>query len=261
MTLVATEAAPTETGSTTMHQLHPLPATFGATRDTLQRVAVHVVARARSQATGRFGLRVTAGGFGTPEFGDDLTRVRVAGGLLVRESGSTAGAMSTVVRIDGSTLAELAVVARVDLDADLDVGHDTPPLGSTTERLTVDEPSATALASWYALTASALDRAVAELGPTASPTMVQLWPEHFDAAIDLAAMPDRRANLGGSPGDGSHADPYLYVGPWTDHRPGDQQFWNASFGAVLGYAELIGDRDPVATAAAFFVRGVRQLAG
>lgn len=244
-----------------MYQLHPLPGTFAATRDALQRVAVHIVARARSQATGRFGLRVTAGGFGTPEFGDDLTRVRVSGGLLVRESGGTDGATSTAVPIDGADLTELAVVAGVDLAAELDVGHDTPPLGSTTERLAVDEAAASALADWYAVTATALDRAVAELGPTSSPTMVQLWPEHFDAAIDVAALPDRRANLGGSPGDGFHDTPYLYVGPWTDHRPGDQQFWNAPFGAVLGYGELVGQPDPVAVATEFFVRGVRQLAG
>ena len=65
--------------SDAMTSLGPLPATFAATRDDLQRVAVHIVARARQQATGRFGLRVTAGGFGTPEFGPDLTRVRCVG--------------------------------------------------------------------------------------------------------------------------------------------------------------------------------------
>lgn len=244
-----------------MNHLHALPNTFDATRDALQRVAVHIVARARSQATGRFGLRVTAGGFGTPEFGVDLTRVRVSGGLLVRESGGTDGATSAAVPIDGADLTELAVVAGVDLAVELDVGHDTPPLGSTTERLTVDEAAASALADWYAVTSTALDRAVAGLGPTSSPTMVQLWPEHFDAALDVAALPDRRANLGGSPGDGFHDTPYLYVGPWTDHRPGDQQFWNAPFGAVLGYRELVGHPDPVAVATEFFERGVRQLAG
>ncbi len=244
-----------------MYHLYSLPTTFADTRDALQRVAVHVVARARSQATGRFGLRVTPGGFGTPEFGEDLVRVRVSDGLLVRESGPSSGATSTVVAIDGSDLTELAAVAGVDLGADLDVGHDTPPLGDATERLVVDRAAASALADWYAITAAALDRTVAELGPRSSPTMVQLWPEHFDVAIDVAALPGRRANLGGSPGDGFHGDPYLYVGPWTNDRPGDQQFWNAPFGAVMGYAELIDDRDPVGTATRFMIRGVRQLAG
>ena len=33
-------------------------------------------------------------------------------------------------------------------------------------------------------------------------------------------------------------EPYLYLGPWTDDRPGDAGFWNAPFGAVLRRSEL-----------------------
>lgn len=243
-----------------MHRLSPLPTSYATTRDALQRVAVHIVARARSQATGRFGLRVTNGGFGTPEFGEDLTRVRVSAGLLVRESGGTAGAHSAAVAIDGLSLAELADFAQVDLGAELDVGHDTPPLGDAGESLGVDVSAAKALGDWYALVAGALDRAVAEAPSAANPSLVQIWPEHFDAALDLAATPDRRVNLGGSPGDSYHADPYLYVGPWTDDRPGDPEFWNAGFGAVLGYAELSGEGDPLDAAVSFFRRGIELLA-
>ena len=244
-----------------MHRLDPLPASFADTRDALQRVAVHIVARARSQATGRFGLRVTAGGFGTPEFGGDLTRVRVSGGYLIHESGGTAGASSAATAIDGATLADLAVFAQVDLGADLDVGHDTPPLGDVDQRLVVHDGAALALGAWYSLVGSALDRVVAGVPPDAAPTLVQLWPEHFDAALDVAAAPELRVNLGGSPGDGFHADPYLYVGPWTADRPGDPDFWNAPFGAVLGYDELGRSADPFGAAAAFFERGVGLLAG
>src|SRR5438093_1388828 len=39
------------------------------TRGALQRVATHVLARARFLSTGKFGLRATPGGFGTPAFG------------------------------------------------------------------------------------------------------------------------------------------------------------------------------------------------
>ena len=241
--------------------LSPLPTSYAATRDALQRVAVHIVARARSQATGRFGLRVTNSGFGTPEFGDDLTRVRVSGELLVSESGGTTGAHSAVIAIDGSSLAELAEFTQIDLDAELDVGHDTPPLGDTGESLVVDRAAALVLGSWYAIVSAALDRVVAGASSNADPTLVQVWPEHFDAALDLAATSDRRVNLGGSTGDGFHADPYLYVGPWTADRPGDEQFWNAPFGAVLGYGELVNDADPVGTAAAFFERGLALLGG
>ena len=244
-----------------MTTLSTLPDSFPATRDALQRVAVHIVARARSQATGRFGLRATVGGFGTPEFGDDVVRVRVSGSRLVRETGGTGGASSAAVSIDGSSLTDLARVAQVDLAADLDVGHDTPPLGDVDVPLAVDEAAATILATWYAIVAQALDRVVERLPAEASPTLIQLWPEHFDVALDAAATPDRRVNLGGSPGDGFHAEPYAYVGPWTDDRPGDAAFWNAPFGAVLDYDALVGDDDPVATLAAFFLDGMHRLAG
>ena len=58
-----------------------------------------------------------------------------------------------------------------------------------------------------------------------------------------------------------HADPYLYVGPWTDERPGDASFWNAPFGSVLGYRDLAATSDPVVTAAEFFLRGIELLLG
>lgn len=243
-----------------MNALPPLPPTFADTRDALQRVAVHIIARARSQGVGRFGLRVTVGGFGTPEFGDDVARVRVSGVHLVRESAGTDGARSSAMVIDGASLRDLATLAKVDLDADLDVGHDTPPLGDSDEPLMVDAAAAMALASWFAAIAVALDRVAEELPDTAEPTVVQLWPEHFDVALDAAAANDRRANLGGSPGDGAFPEPYAYVGPFTDDRPGEQSFWNASFGAVLGYRDVIGADDPVGRLAEFFVDGMRRLA-
>ena len=243
-----------------MASLAELPTTFAETRDALQRVAVHIVARARNQGGAHsIGLRVTPGGFGTPEFGPDVTRVRVSGGLVLRESGGPNGDTSVARRIDGATLAELAGVAGVDLAADLDVGHDTPPLGDVDEPLHVDTAAARALAGWYAKSNAALDQVVAAVGCDAAPTLVQLWPEHFDVALDLAAAPEQRVNLGGSPGDAHHADPYVYVGPWTDQRSGDLSFWNAPFGAVLGYHDLARTSDPVATAAEFFLRGIELL--
>ncbi len=242
-----------------MTRLDPLPPTYADTRDALQRVAVHIIARARQQATGRFGLRVTPGGFGTPEYGDELTRVRVSGGALVRESGGTSGASTSAMPIDGASLSELAGFVDVDLGALLDVGHDTPPLGDPSVALSVDATAGRALGDWFALAAVALDRVVAGVPAAAEPSLVQVWPEHFDAALDLAAAPDRRVNLGGSPGDGFHAEPYLYVGPWTVDRPGDADFWNAPFGALLGHAELLGESDPLGSAVAFFERGIALL--
>jgi len=239
--------------------LTALPDSYVPTRDVLQHVAVHVVARARSQAVDRIGLRPTPAGFGTPLFGADRVRVRVSGGLLVRESEGTAGSAIVARKIDGSTLAELAAVAGVELDEDLNVGHDTPPLGDASALLAIDADAAAALAAWYAVSAAALDRVVEALPADATPTVVQLWPEHFDVALDAAATPEIRVNLGGSPGDGFHQEPYAYVGPWTDDRPGDPAFWNAPFGAVLGHDVLVGDPDPVTRLTEFFLDGMRRL--
>jgi len=164
------------------------------------------------------------------------------------------------MNIDGSSLAELAGFAGVDLGAEFSAGDDTPPLGDVDEKFSLHVPSAIALGEWYDLVARALDQAITHAPVHAEPTLVQLWPEHFDVAIDLAAAPDLRANFGGSPGDGFHAEPYLYVGPWTDARPGDPAFWNASFGAISKYESLLASTDPVAAAIDFYVTGIRALA-
>jgi hypothetical protein len=245
-------------------KLPELPETFTETRDALQRIAVHIVARARRQATGRFGLRVTSGGFGTPTFGDDVRRVRLSRGLLVVDTAGVDDAGTRAVAIDGASLAELASFAGVDLAADLDVGHDTPPVGDVDVPIRIDVRSARALSGWYTVAGEALDAFVAAR-PDAAPSAIQLWPEHFDvaldAAFDVAAPDERRVNLGGSPGDGFHAAPYLYVGPWTEDRPGDGGFWNAPFGGVVGYDELRAAADPVDAAAEFLLRGYDLLAG
>jgi hypothetical protein len=116
-------------------------------------------------------------------------------------------------------------------------------------------PPAAAIGDWFALGWRALDE-VAVSSP--GPTVVQLWPEHFDAGCDVAVR-DGRANLGASPGDGFHDQPYLYVGPWSDARPGDADYWNAPFGAVLGHAELRGAPDPHRAALDFYRRGLALL--
>ena len=35
------------------------------------------------------------------------------------------------------------------------------------------------------------------------------------------------------PGDAFSDEPYVYVGPWGTERPGEPDYWNAPFGAVL----------------------------
>ena len=104
-----------------------------------------------------------------------------------------------------------------------------------------------------------LDEAVAEAGADAGPTVLQLWPEHFDAGCDLGVGGGRRTNLGASPGDSSSPEPYLYVGPWDEDRPGDPTYWNAGFGALLGYEELRRSEDPSARALEFLRTGLAHL--
>lgn len=243
-----------------MTSLVDLPAGYDASRDALQHVTVHVIARAAVQAGGRIDLRPTAGGWGTPEL-DGGVRVRLSGGHLIRETADDDHATFDAVPVDGSTLDELAALARVDLDADLYVGKDTPPRGATDRAVHVDPAAAAGLAAWFAASAAALDAVAAELPGSATPTAVRLWPEHFDVAIDAEAAPGQRLNLGGAPGDGFHELPYAYVGPWTDARPGDDGFWNAPFGAVLGYEDLAGEPDPAGAIAGFFRSGLARFGG
>jgi hypothetical protein len=93
------------------------------------------------------------------------------------------------------------------------------------------------------------------------PSLVQLWPEHFDIAFELGSESEgKRANFGASPGDEDHPEPYLYVGPWTAEVSGE--LWNATefSGAELGYSELIGAEDQRRTALDFFAERYRALA-
>jgi hypothetical protein len=228
---------------------------YATSRSSLHLIAVHIVARARVQATGRFSLRVTPGGFGTPEFGTEQRRVRVSGGSLIVESDEEGRASQASAAIDGASLRRLAEFARVDLDDPIDVGHDTPALGDLDAPLMVDETDAQALAAWLGLVNAALDRLQPHLSVHAEPTLVRLWPEHFDAAVEAAARHGVRANFGGSVGDGFNETPYLYVGPWTADRPGGGDFWNAPFGA----ARAVADIPDIAAAVDFYSEGLSRL--
>jgi len=224
------------------------------TRGALQRVATHVLARARFLSTGKFGLRPTPGGFGTPAFSADVEVIRVSGLTLVRERAGR----STSMPLDGSTLDQLAAFVDTDLAAPFDVGHDTPDLGDPAQPIALDGATAHVLADWWDLGAQVLDSVIATERDAMA---VQLWPEHFDVGTSVAVGSDEnaRCNLGASPGDGYADEPYLYVGPWTAERPGDASYWNASFGAVITRAELMATDDPIATGVAFARRGVELL--
>jgi hypothetical protein len=245
----------------------PLPDDWPAQRDTMRRVATHVVAQAQQRETGHFALMALPGGFGTPQFGAQRTRVRVVGGSLVveRADGQRDGertATTDVLTIAGSSIRALCAGIGFEPDPDLSVGGDTPPPGDLDEPLSLDSIVAAILGDWYGLGQRAMDDAVASL-PDAQASVVRLWPEHFDVGIDLAAdaarKPDVRVNLGASAGDGSHQEPYVYVGPWGDERPGPSDYWNAPFGAVLSFAELDAADNPLSRASEFLLQGIAAL--
>ena len=234
--------------------MQPLPPAYDETRAALRRVAVHVLARRRNALTGKFGLRGTPDGFGFPATGPDHEVLRTSGSLLVRELAGTKASTSSI-DLSTATLAEAAAFAEVDLGSALDVGHDTPPVGDVAARLGVDAASARALGRWLSFAWPVLDAAVAEVGPSGTPNVVQLWPEHFDAGCDIAVGASR-VNLGASTGDGHQAQPYLYVQPWENDRPGDPDYWNVDFGAVLTYDELRAAADQAEAATNFLRRGM-----
>jgi hypothetical protein len=210
--------------------LAPLPAAFATTTAALHGVAEHVLAPARHAVNGKIGLRFTYHGFGTPFFGADR-QVRVEDGELVVDD----------ARHPLSTLGEAAKAAGVALGAPADVY--TPVTECRADAaLVVDPLAARALGDWYGYCASLLEQLRAESTHDDSPGRVQLWPEHFDLAVDLGP-PDGRANFGGSPGDQDHAEPYLYVGPW-EARQG--AFWSEPFGASLPYSAILEGIDGLA---------------
>lgn len=234
-----------------------LPTTWAATRHDLHRVAVHILARRRVDLVGKIGLRAAPGGIAIPAAGADHEVVRTSGAWLLRERSGPA-ATTRSLRLDGATLAQAAALVEVDLAEPLDVGADTPDPDDVDAPLAVDPLAATALGAWFEFGWSVLDEVVAGLGAAATPSVVQLWPEHFDAAVDVAVGASR-ANLGISPGDAGHSDPYLYVGPWGRERPGDRRYWNAPFGAVLGHPAIAGSTAARTTAVSFLRRGVELL--
>ena len=240
-----------------MALLPELPEDYESTRAGLHRLAAHVLGRRRADVAGRFGLRATPGGIGTPSFGSDPEVLRVAGHHLLRE---TTGEVTRVGTLDLTTasLADAAALAGVDLGAEFSVGHDTPAIVAPAVALRLDPAALGALAAWFHFGWLVIDECVVALGTDAAPSVLQLWPEHFDLGCDVGVGPIR-TNLGASGGDAFLAEPYLYVGPWGPMRPGDPEYWNVSFGAMLGYSALRAAADPVAAAGDFLRRGIALL--
>jgi hypothetical protein len=209
-------------------QLPAPPATLATTRDSLHAVAERILAPARHRASGKIGLRYTRGGFGTPFFrvprGVD-TQLRVSDGVLVRQVGEDETPHSL------TTLRDAAAVAGVAPDATTGVYDPTTSIRPG-DALNVDPEAARFFGEWFGFAASVLEQLRAEATPPDQPSRLQLWPEHFDLAIELGPE-QSRGTFGCSPGDAAHAEPYLYASHWHDVAP--DQFWNDAGGS---YASL-----------------------
>jgi hypothetical protein len=205
-------------------RLAPLPDGFATTVGALHQVAEKLVAPAR-KPDNEIALQATPGGFGTPPFEHEAARHQV--------------------RVEGAELVD---------------GERRAPLASLeTARAIVAESAAAALADAYAFGKAVLQRLVDDARPEDEATPPTLWPEHFDIAIELGDS-EARANYGLSPGDESHSEPYLYVGPWNPPAP-DAELWNATGfpGAELTYSELIAAPDPFAAALDFMTTRMEAL--
>jgi hypothetical protein len=156
------------------------------------------------QATGNeIALEPRPGGFGTPDLpGGGWTGV--ADGEVVAPDGGRARITSLRAAAEHVGLAGAAELPD--------------------EPLAVDPGAAAALAQLFARAEDALRALLADAAADEEPSEIQLWPEHFDIAIELGPG-DARATYGVSPGDAEHADPYAYVAPWT--APPDGPLWQA----------------------------------
>jgi hypothetical protein len=221
------------------------------TRLSWHAVAEQVMAPARHQAAGRIGLRATPGGFGTPPFereGEEHELRVVRRELVVRR-----GAAEQSIPL--TTIAAAAEAVGIEPGAPADVYTPTTDLPADSS-LDIDDAAADALAAWFDSAWSALEDLRRESTRDDAASEVQLWPEHFDVAMETGdEARSARGTYGASPGDSNHSEPYLYVELWSE--PTDDPFWNdAAFrGASLGYSAVRDADDAGATIRGFFARG------
>jgi hypothetical protein len=186
------------------HLPGPLPDSFAETLDALHRLAVYVVSPAQRLVNREIVLRASPGGFSTFEF--DGRTVGVDGGELVVDG----------VRHPITSLSAAAAAVGIEPDVGQQELFDVPPHGDLDTPLRIDAAGTRALGQWYAYVSAALEDLRASAEPADDPSPVRIWPEHFDAAVDMGEeAAGRRATYGGSPGDRLHDEPYVYVSPWA----------------------------------------------
>ncbi len=242
--------------------LPPLSETFRANRLALHRVAAYVVSPCRRHSMGRMGLRATPGGFGTPTFfgSDGMTRVEVDGlDLTIRSD-------SGLRRKQLTTLADAGILAGAAPDLEWAADLDIPAASDLDVQLNIDARDASALAAWFAFGWGILEELSMDKDSEAA-SEPQLWPEHFDPAIEIGNPTTNRASYGFSPGDvdkdasqGAEPLPYVYVAPWFPDSVPASPYWSAGRLAILRYADLIATPDPASAARDFLLEGRASLA-
>ena len=228
-------------------RLPEVPANLVSTRLALHLLAEQVISPARRKSNTKIGLRYTRGGFGTPYFGDDV-QVRIEGTeLVVEDRGGERRAPITTLNAAAAHLGDDALPDDVSLGG---------------EQLGVDPVASAFLGDWFGFAASVLEDLRAGAAEALEPSRVQLWPEHFDLAVELGSEgAGARAAYGCSPGDEPHPEPYLYVAPWV--APPAGELWQATGfnGAEMSYDELLEASDQRAAALDFFMRRLEALIG
>lgn len=233
--------------------LRPLPQRLAMTRLSFHLLAEHVLAPARHAVTGKIGLRWTRGGFGTPFFGPDR-QVRVDGTELV------------VVEGDAESRAPITTLQAAADHVGVTLGEGTGVYEPTTfprpeAVLEVDEQAAAFISDLLGFATGVLEQLRVDARPEEEVSRVQLWPEHFDLAVELGnEAAGVRAAYGMSLGDADHGVPYLYVAPWQEPPP--DPFWGdpAFGGAALRYGAIYSAPKARTTALQFYREARQRLA-
>ena len=228
---------------------------YQSTASSLGQLAFFVIAPARFTSQEKLGLRYTHGGFGTPFFGMGR-QVRLEGDFLVIQEGDTA---------TGEEVTTLRRAARqVGIEYEEKWGptwHDPPAPTDPDVPLSIDPEAVRICSDILGFGFSVLEQIRIEARNDEKPSRVQLWPEHFDAALEIGVEDaGRRAAFGASPGYPAHPEPFVYVSPWAKDWL-DDPYWNAeSFGgAILSYEELLAADNQRDTALQFLRRGLELI--
>jgi hypothetical protein len=207
---------------------------LAATRRTLHGIAEHLLSAHGRRNGGSVRLFVTVRGMETrPPHGDTIA---LADDVLVR-------------RPDGPTVPLTGTLGSLADALGVPFGMPDPPYPLASgcgpdDAVVIDRTALTTLVDAWARGAQALRLIAARHRLTEREPA--LWPEHFDVALTIAEV-----NLGVSPGDAGHPEPYAYIGPWT---PRTGPFWNAPFGALRPMRDL-PDVDAVLD---YFETGLRE---